>query len=109
LRLLFINAKLQRLLIVVVHREQVVIIIGTAMQHATLKINGGVYQGVSRAAIFGLHMQRVRSEFEIGVVPEDHQLPLCSQTRQTTPAVYATRATKFFAGAFDRVAPHSLL
>ena len=74
---LFINAKLQRLLGVIGQREEVVVIIRAAMEHAALVVDGGINQGVSCAAIFGLHMKCVRSEFEIGIMPENHHLPLC--------------------------------
>src|SRR5690348_7213153 len=65
------------------------------MEHAPLVINRGINQRVSGAAIFGLHMQCVRSEFEIGVVPEDHQLPLCLPARRTTPALCHARGKIF--------------
>jgi hypothetical protein len=66
---------------VFVQWKQIVVVIRATMEHAALEIDGGIDQGEGSAAIFGLHMQGVRSEFEIGVVPEDHLLPLCSQAR----------------------------
>jgi hypothetical protein len=39
------------------------VIIRATMEDPALVVNGGINQGVHCAAIFGLHMQSVRSEF----------------------------------------------
>jgi hypothetical protein len=53
---LFVDAKFQRLLIVFIQREKIMVIIRAAMEDAALEVNGSINQGVHCAAIFGLHM-----------------------------------------------------
>ena len=55
-----------------IERQQIDIVICPPVKYAAPAINGGVDQGVSRAAVFSLDVVDRLARFHIGVMPEEH-------------------------------------
>ena len=72
LAVLFIEAQLERGFAIGIERQEVVIIVGAAMQHAAAAIDGGIDQRVGDTGVLGLHVIRGLAETNIGVMTEDH-------------------------------------
>jgi len=70
--MLLVEAQLQGLFAIGVQGEEVEIIVGTAVQHASAEINRGVNQGVGDATIFRLDVIGRAAYRHVGVVTEKH-------------------------------------
>jgi NADH-quinone oxidoreductase subunit A len=100
---LLIQPQFQSLLPILIQGKQIKIVIGSSVQDAPVVVHRRVDQGVSWSAIFCLHMKRNVSEFEIGVVPEDHDqhlLPVAQLSLSETRS--PADLSGMFSGAFDR-------
>ena len=70
--MLFIEAQLERGFAIGIERQEIVIIVGAAVQHAAAAIDGGVDQRAGNAGVLGLHVISGLAEINIGVMTEDH-------------------------------------
>ena len=77
---LIVQTQFQGLLAIIVQRQQIVIIVGSAMQDPAVEVNGGINQPMGCSTIFGLHVKRDIAEREISVVAE-HHAPMCSRVQ----------------------------
>jgi len=69
---LLFHAHFQRFLVLGVHRQQIKIIVGSAMQHSAMIKNRAVDQRMRLAAIFRLDVERAAAESDIAVVAKGH-------------------------------------
>jgi hypothetical protein len=100
---LFIETEFQRLFAAGIKGEQIEIIISAAEEDAAAKIDSGINQGVSGAAIFRLDVVGGVAHFDVGVVTEKHLLARFDLRGESLPP------RRNLSAAFDRLAFESLL
>jgi hypothetical protein len=101
--MLLVHSEFQRLLAFWIQGKQILIVVGAAVQNASLKIDGGINQGMSGAAIFRLDVVGDPGDRHVRVVPEEH-----FRIRSDLRAGWS-KPGRNLAAAFDRVAAQSLL
>jgi hypothetical protein len=101
--MLLIDAEFQSALAIGIQRKQILIMIGAAVQNASLEINSSINHGISSAAIFRLDVVGDSGDRHVRVVPEEH-VRIRSHLR-----VGWSKPGRNLAAAFDRVAAQSLL
>src|SRR5260370_17012292 len=69
---LFIETHFQGLFMAGVERQQVEIIVRSAVQYAPAKINGGIDERIGDAAIFRLHVIRRLASCHVPIMTEKH-------------------------------------
>src|SRR5438067_4100034 len=69
---LLVETHLQSLLPSGIQRKQVKIIIRSAVQDASVEVNGGINERVGGAAIFRLHVIGRATRFHVRIVTEKH-------------------------------------
>ena len=69
--MLVVQARFQNGFFAGIKRQQILVVVGAAMQHAPFPVDSRVNHGARNAAILGLYMDRVRAESDIAVVAED--------------------------------------
>jgi hypothetical protein len=100
---LLVQAKLERLFAIGVQREKIEIVVGAPVQHAPLKVDGGVNKGVGGAAVFRLNVEGGLAHFDVCIVTKKH-LAVRPCLRSCSKPLCRT-----FPAAFDRPAVESLL
>jgi len=101
--MLLIEPKLQSLFAVGVDREEIEIVVGSAVQDAAVEINGGVNESVGGAAILRLDVVGRLARFHVGVMTEQHGFARFASRLVRRPARRNLHAR------FDRPAVKSLL
>jgi hypothetical protein len=91
---LFIDSQSQRFFAILVHGQQIEIIIRSPVQHPSAVIHRGIDQRMGLAAILRLDMEREVPESEIGVVPENHRSFLSPRPPARLPGFPARLARK---------------
>src|SRR6266853_635735 len=100
---LLVETLLQGLFAFGIQRKQIKIIIRSAVQDASVEVNGGINQRVGGAAIFRLHVIARATRLHIRIVTKKH-FPARPDLQKRLKALRRNLST-----AFDRVALESLL
>jgi NADH-quinone oxidoreductase subunit A len=70
--MLRIHPEFQSMLAIGIQRKQVMVVVGAAVQNASLEVDSGINQGMSRAAIFRLDVVGNSRDRHVRIVPEKH-------------------------------------
>jgi hypothetical protein len=95
--MLLVQAEAQGLFAIRIERDEVVVVVGAAMQDATAEVDGGIDERGRDAAILGLHVKAGVADLHIRVVAEQHGIGFRPGS--------AARGLKniYFSEAFDRM------
>ena len=78
--------QLQCFFAVGIERQEIKIIVGAAMQDSAAAVNRGVDEGIGDATVLGLDVKGEVTDFDIGVVAEQH-VPGCASPGNYPPAI----------------------